>query len=161
MNFWYESFNKLPFPIFIKEFNRGVEQNEHVIINKAMRDFESSDFENKRFHGEIDERLKDYIKGDSITYEKGFFKQIELCMNMEEGIKPSTILTIKNLLIYKDKSYIVGTYIPIEPKRLSNKNVYKIKYSNGQLILPISESSNSDHTIDIKIGDAIKAKNRK
>ena len=30
VSFWYESFNKLPFPVFIKEFNRGNEQNAAI-----------------------------------------------------------------------------------------------------------------------------------
>ena len=156
LSFWLDFFNKLPYPIFIKQLKRGNEQHEHIMMNKAMIEFESNEFEDKRFKGIIDKRLEDYMYGDNITYEHGKFKQLEMCMNMEKGIKPSIILTLKELLVYNNNSYIIGTYIPVEPSGIKDKNTYKIKMKNGQLIFSIKEAHKSDSGIDINIGEAVK-----
>jgi len=158
VDFWIELFNNMPFPTFVKMLQGGnKEQHEHILVNSAMKNFETSFFENKRFQGNIDERLDDYIFGDEKTYAKGIFKQLEVCSNMEDGSKPSIILTLKQLFKYNNISYILGTYIPVDPiDIMDNKEDYKIKIHRNQLVLSIQESKSENSSININIGNAIK-----
>jgi hypothetical protein len=136
--FWEKAFEELPFPAFVKLFP----YDRHIGDSKALKHFQGPKSEEGRRRSEKDPAEKDLAKridydheqGDAIATKEGFSVQLEMTDKVST-LRPRLILTLKSRLVYDNKKYIVGCYVPvILPADLPSATRFSVSECGGQIL---------------------------